>query len=151
MTPRRKSPFSATPPSNFAPPSSPFNSILERVVRAFAYHRLFLLFFFRYFSRDQTNFSRFRRTLSLISTVGFATFAIRPQWQSRGRGIDSDQCWEQTNAGNRPMQGRTASRRSFRIEGAGAVTDQEVIAHSCPNCRQEFGPPPRDSTNAAGH
>jgi hypothetical protein len=58
--PWRKSPFSATH--------------LQRVVRAFA--SLPFAFFFRYFSLpDQTNFSRFRRTLSLMSTVGFAIFA----------------------------------------------------------------------------
>jgi hypothetical protein len=35
-------------------------------------------FLFRYFSRlDQTNFSRFGRTLTLVSTVGFAIFATQ--------------------------------------------------------------------------
>jgi hypothetical protein len=53
---------------HFRPPT------FQRVVGAFA--SLPFAFFFRYFSLpDQTNFSRFRRTLSLMSTVGFAIFA----------------------------------------------------------------------------
>ena len=64
------------PPPNFAPPSSPFNSLLERVVRCWhsnAYSSLFSSLFF-FFHR--TNFSRFRRTFHSFDPVGFAIFAI---------------------------------------------------------------------------
>ena len=63
------------PPPNFAPPSSPFNSILERVVRCWhsnAYSSLFSSLFFDF---HRTNFSRFRRTFHSFDPVGFAIFA----------------------------------------------------------------------------
>jgi hypothetical protein len=59
------------PPPNFAPPSSPFNSILERVVRCWhsnAYSSLFSSLFF--FDFHRTNFSRFRRTFHSLDPVG---------------------------------------------------------------------------------
>ena len=48
--PCEKSPFSATPLPNFAPPSSPFNSILER-----SHSIAIFAFFFRYFSSTRPN------------------------------------------------------------------------------------------------
>jgi len=53
---------------------------------------------FRYFSRlDQTNFSRFRRTLSLISTVGFAIFTIPIGDVSQGKLITINNYFELFN------------------------------------------------------
>ena len=75
------------------PPSSPFNSILERVVRRWhsnAYSSLFSSLFF--FDFHRTNFSRFRRTFHSFDPVGFAIFANPAPTQPRPLEIgDGDQ------------------------------------------------------------
>ena len=64
------------------PPSSPFNSILDERSHSIA----IFAFFFRYFLRlDQTNFSRFRRTLSTgfdcwLCYFRYSRAARRDEW-----------------------------------------------------------------------
>jgi hypothetical protein len=73
----RKSPFSATPLPNFAPPSSPFNSIIERVVKSVRIVSLFSLFSFAIFFDSSKRISPDSGVpYPLISIVGFAIFAI---------------------------------------------------------------------------
>jgi hypothetical protein len=116
MTPLAKiAPFSATPPPNFAPPSSPFNSILESGRKSVRIASLSFAFLFRYFSPlDQTNFSRFRRTLSLISTVGsaralekapsgnavFCPLLFPPRPRASGKIVSRKIVWTKTPSGN---------------------------------------------------
>jgi hypothetical protein len=58
---------------------------------------------------DQTNFSRFRRTLSLISTVGFAIFTIQ-----RDTLFSSPIGWPHLSPRHLPQSG-AAVAASFRL------------------------------------
>jgi hypothetical protein len=54
MTPLAKIAIFGHPPPNFAPPSSPFNSILDERSHSIAIFAIFA-FFFRYFSSTRPN------------------------------------------------------------------------------------------------
>src|SRR5580692_3442670 len=74
MTPLAKIAIFGHPPSEFCTPPHHLSTASLRADRkSVRIASLSFAFLFRYFSRlDQTNFSRFRRTLTLVSTVGFA-------------------------------------------------------------------------------
>ena len=75
------------PPPNFAPPSSPFNSILERVVRCWHSNAYSSLFSSLFFFDHRTDLSRFPGTFHSFDPVGFAYFRYLAGLIERRKGL----------------------------------------------------------------